>query len=120
MAPPDIKERYIKSKEADANINYDISRHQHKIRDISSKTECGEKDEDAVMLNRKCSIKKSELCEYCVTLEAICKINITETEGEQEGKRMILKKRKNKKVDIAFWTTLQITRSFHSQYMGME
>ncbi|XP_023210540.1 uncharacterized protein LOC111613415 [Centruroides sculpturatus] len=87
MASPDIEERYIKTKEGDANINSDISRHQLKIRDVSSKTECGEKDEDAVMLNGKCSIKKSELCEYCLTLKAICERNVTETEGEQEEKK---------------------------------
>ncbi|XP_023231155.1 uncharacterized protein LOC111631188 [Centruroides sculpturatus] len=98
MASPDIEERYTKSEKTkgnDVNINSDIARHRLKIRDISSKTECGEKDEDAVMLNGICSIKKSELCEYCLTAEDICKRNTTETEGVQkEGKNDSEEKKK--------------------------
>ncbi|XP_023243554.1 uncharacterized protein LOC111641602 [Centruroides sculpturatus] len=83
MASPDIEQRYIKPE----NINYDITRHRVKKREISPKTECAEKDEDVVMLNGKCSIKKSDLCEYCLSAEDICKRNATEKKGEQEEEK---------------------------------
>ncbi|XP_023231156.1 uncharacterized protein LOC111631189 [Centruroides sculpturatus] len=81
MASPDIQQRYIKPE----NINHDITRHRVKKREISSKTECGEKDEDVVMLNGKCSITKSDLCEYCLSAEDICKKNTTETEEKNDS-----------------------------------
>ncbi|XP_067122108.1 uncharacterized protein [Centruroides vittatus] len=90
MASPDIEERSIeseKNRRENENINHDISRRRLKVREISFKTECGEKDEDAVMLNGKCSIKKSELCEYCLSAEDICKRNTTETEGEKQEEK---------------------------------
>ncbi|XP_067122107.1 uncharacterized protein [Centruroides vittatus] len=90
MASPDIEESSIeseKNKRENENINHDIARRRVKVREISSKTECGEKDEDAVTLNGKCSIQKSELCEYCLSAEDICKRNTTETEGEEEKEK---------------------------------
>ncbi|XP_023210544.1 uncharacterized protein LOC111613418 [Centruroides sculpturatus] len=96
ISSPDVEVRYIESEKTqgkDENINRDITRHRVKVREMSSKTECGEKDKDAVILNGKCSIKKSELCEYCLTGEDICKRNTTETEGRQEEEKKKQKSR---------------------------
>ncbi|XP_067130120.1 uncharacterized protein [Centruroides vittatus] len=97
MASPDIEERSIeseKNRRQYEDINREIIRRRVKVREISSKTECREKDEDAVTLDGKCSIK-----------------------DKKRKKKMLLIKRKNKNVEIAFSTTLQITRLFHFQYL---